>query len=283
MIGGLGNDTYELDNVQDTVTEDAASGTDTVRVSHSYTLGENLEHLTLLGNDALNGYGNSLANIITGNSANNKLNGLAGNDVLVWLGGNDTYYVNSSSDVVRESISAGTDTVRATASFVLSSNVENLVLCGSSDLRGTGNSLSNTLTGNSGNNYLNGSTGNDTLIGGTGNDTFYGGSGNDRYDNFSAGFGNDIISDYSGGDTLDLSQFSYLSPTWEAADGADTNPYLDQLIIDFGSYEITIMNYFNNRSMDDDSSGRGSGLIERIIFSNDSDVDFAQVQLLILG
>lgn len=48
MIGGLGNDTYYVDNVGDQVVELAAEGTDTVNASISYTLGDNVENLNLL-------------------------------------------------------------------------------------------------------------------------------------------------------------------------------------------------------------------------------------------
>ena len=48
MIGGRGNDTYYVDNINDTVTEDAEEGDDTVNSSISYELGSNVENLTLL-------------------------------------------------------------------------------------------------------------------------------------------------------------------------------------------------------------------------------------------
>ena len=50
MIGGPGNDTYVVDNAGDVVTENAGEGTDTVsRARSSYTLGANVENLTLTG------------------------------------------------------------------------------------------------------------------------------------------------------------------------------------------------------------------------------------------
>ena len=67
----------------------------------------------------------------------------------------------------------GTDTVRAAISYVLTANVENLVLTGSANLSGTGNSLANTLSGNGGNNCLDGGAGADHLYGGAGNDVYY--------------------------------------------------------------------------------------------------------------
>ena len=49
MTGGGGNDTYMVDNVGDAITENDGEGTDTVQGSVSYTLGANVENLTLTG------------------------------------------------------------------------------------------------------------------------------------------------------------------------------------------------------------------------------------------
>lgn len=201
MLGGAGNDTYYVDSTGDVVTENASAGTDKVISSISYTLGNNLENLTLSGSSAINGTGNSLNNYISGNSANNVINGGAGNDTMLGGAGNDTYYVNSSTDVVTENSDAGTDTVISSVGYTLGNNLENLTLSGTALINGTGNTLNNSITGNSANNILSAGLGNDTLTGGVGNDSLLGGAGDDTY-SFSAANGKDVISDASGTDII---------------------------------------------------------------------------------
>jgi len=69
LVGGAGDDVYVVDNVGDVVTEAASMGTDTVLSSISWTLGANLENLTLTGTAKINGSGNSLNNVIKGNAS----------------------------------------------------------------------------------------------------------------------------------------------------------------------------------------------------------------------
>jgi Ca2+-binding RTX toxin-like protein len=211
MIGGLGNDTYVVDNAGDVVVENAGEGTDTVQSSITYTLGANLENLTLTGTAAIDGTGNELNNTINGNSGDNVLDGGAGNDTMVGGLGNDTYIVDSTSDVVTESASAGTDTVLASVNYTLGLNVENLTLTGTANINGTGNTLNNILIGNSGDNVLDGGSGNDTLYGGAGNDILRGGLGDDIY-LYGVGSGNDTINSYEGtsGNGNDSLQFQNL-------------------------------------------------------------------------
>ena len=172
MVGGLGNDTYVVDAIGDVVTELATQGTDTVQSSISYTLGANVENLSLTGTAAINATGNTLANTLTGNAGDNVLSGGTGNDTMIGGLGNDTYVVDAVGDVVTELVGQGTDTVQSSVTYALGANVENLSLTGTAAINATGNTLNNVLTGNSGNNVLNGGAGDDTMIGGLGNDTY---------------------------------------------------------------------------------------------------------------
>lgn len=88
MAGGKGNDSYWVDNAGDTVIEKPGEGTDTVHAWISWTLGDNLENLTLLGSATV-GTGNALANTLTADSAGDTLSGLGGNDTLIGGSGKD--------------------------------------------------------------------------------------------------------------------------------------------------------------------------------------------------
>jgi Ca2+-binding RTX toxin-like protein len=172
LFGGLGNDTYVVDVAGDEITENANQGTDTVNASFSFTLGNNVENLTLVGTGAINATGNGLANVLIGNSADNVLNGAAGADTMAGGLGNDSYVIDNAADVITERINEGTDTVSTSLTYALGNNIENLILTGTAAVNGTGNSLNNALTGNSNNNILDGGSGADRLSGGLGNDTY---------------------------------------------------------------------------------------------------------------
>jgi len=180
LTGGAGDDTYVI-GTGDTVVEAASAGIDTVLSSIAYTLGNNVENLTLTGSSTINGTGNTLNNVIIGNSAANTLSGAAGADTLSGGADNDTYVVDSTLDVVTEILGEGTDLIQSGVTYTLAASIENLTLTGATAINGTGNILDNVLTGNSAANTLTGDAGNDRLIGGVGNDTMKGGIGDDVY------------------------------------------------------------------------------------------------------
>ncbi|HEY7645664.1 MAG TPA: calcium-binding protein, partial [Hyphomicrobiales bacterium] len=172
MTGGTGNDRFVVRDAGDTANEGFGQGIDQVlSFRPTFTLGPNVENLTLLGL-ALNGFGNSLNNLIVGNGRNNLLSGLGGDDRIFGQGGNDSLFGGSGNDA----LDGGTGNDRADG--------------GSGNDRLFGRSGNDTLLGNTGNDALDGGDGNDLLLGGSGTDTLFGGTGND------------ILIGGSGGDTL---------------------------------------------------------------------------------
>ncbi|MFN5826537.1 MAG: calcium-binding protein, partial [Rhodobacterales bacterium] len=106
-IGGAGDDIYVVDAAGDGVSEALNEGTDTVQSAVTYVLGANLENLTLTGAAAINGTGNTGANVLTGNAAANLLAGGDGNDTLNGGAGNDTLDGGGGADAL--SGGAGSD------------------------------------------------------------------------------------------------------------------------------------------------------------------------------
>ncbi len=229
MVGGEGGDTYIVDAATDIVTEmgTTAGDADTVVSAVTWTLGGTLENLTLSGSNAINGSGNSQANLITGNSANNTLNGQGANDTLLGGGGNDsliggagndrldggagsdtmvggegsdTYLTESATDIISEigTTAGNVDSVISSVGWTLGSTLENLTLTGTTAVRGNGNGQANVLTGNAAHNTMNGGGGNDTVSGAAGNDSLLGGVGNDS---LNGGTGNDTMVGGEGSDT----------------------------------------------------------------------------------
>ena len=170
LIGGAGNDLYKVDAAADQVVELAGGGRDTVTASVDYTLGAEVEVLTLTG-AARRGTGNALGNLINGTAFNDTLDGGTGADSLKGGKGDDTYLVDQLGDVATEALNSGIDTVVASVDWVLGANLENLTLTGAAR-SATGNTLANLLTGTGFNDTLDGKTGADTMAGGLGDDTY---------------------------------------------------------------------------------------------------------------
>ena len=117
--------------------------------------------------------------LIKAGFGDDTLDGGLGEDIMLGGDGNDTYVVDNVRDVVIEYAGGGTDTVESSVSFELGGYVDRLILTGSDDIDGTGNSVGNRITGNEGVNILLGNAGNDTLAGQDGADRLEGGAGAD--------------------------------------------------------------------------------------------------------
>lgn len=100
MYGGAGNDTYYVFNYFDVPWEFSGQGYDAVHSSLGYTLGSNIEELTLEGTAPIGGYGNDLDNRISGNGAANTLSGFTGNDTIRGIGGDDVVGGGGGADML---------------------------------------------------------------------------------------------------------------------------------------------------------------------------------------
>lgn len=241
LNGGAGVDTVSYNYAASGVTVSLAdTGTQATGGSRSDRL-ISIENLSgskfgdkLTGNSGDNALSGGAGNDrIVGGAGNDLLNGGAGVDTMIGGAGNDAHIVDSRSDVVSESLGAGSDTLRfdvaGSAAITVSlggtvsgltagqtySNIENLTLGGTAAHNGigstannqiAGNAAANRLYGHNGNDALNGGAGNDTLDGGAGADTLMGGIGNDRFVLSSAST-SDTIGDFrSAIDKLAISQ-----------------------------------------------------------------------------
>ena len=153
LVGGLGNDSYNLYNAADVLVENAGEGTDTIYSYINYTLGANFETGKAMAS-GLTLYGNALDNSLSAAAGGSILYGEAGNDTVQGAAGNDKLYGNDGVD------------------------------------RLIGNDGNDWLDGGLGNDILTGGNGADTLLGGDGNDSIEGGTG---LDVLTGGFGTDTF------------------------------------------------------------------------------------------
>lgn len=170
--GGADDDNYLIDDPGIALVEFAGQGTDTVETSVTFALPDHIENLSLIGSGNIDGFGNSLDNLITPNLGANFFDGGDGVDEVSYAGApvGVGAYLN------------GTKGFGGARGDVLS-GVENL----------TGSAFDDMLSGNDEANTLNGGDGDDVLDGGAGADVLDGGAGTDRASYASAASG--IIAD----------------------------------------------------------------------------------------
>jgi Ca2+-binding RTX toxin-like protein len=108
LSGGPGDDTFIVGSADDVVQEAPGEGADTVQSVISYALPAEVEHLTLVGPEAIAGTGNGLDNHLVGNGAANALVGGAGTDTLEGRSGHDRLIGGPGDDILMGG--AGNDT-----------------------------------------------------------------------------------------------------------------------------------------------------------------------------
>lgn len=172
MEGGAGSDRYNVDTTSDVIVEAAGQGTDQVFSYATYTLGDNLEYLSLMDGGAYDGTGNNLVNTINGNVSANTLHGMGGNDTIYGKDGADFLYGDDGADYLN------------------------------------GGNQIDQLFGGIGNDKLYGGLDNDFLNGGQGADYLYGNEGADTFvfDADAKIGGLDNVKDFSltDGDVIDI-------------------------------------------------------------------------------
>jgi Ca2+-binding RTX toxin-like protein len=116
LVGGIGDDTYNVMEALDSVVELAGEGTDTVIAYRiNYTLGANLENLQLSSwaQDRLVGRGNELNNTIFGGLGADTIYGMDGDDTIVTTSfdGNDLYVGGRGNDTYSFGMLRGRDVI----------------------------------------------------------------------------------------------------------------------------------------------------------------------------
>ena len=187
LMGGAGDNRFDVSNFTGSVTLDGAAGSDTV------SEGGNLPRFTL-GDTRLIGAGNRVlasieqASLLGGAGANEfVLDGYSGLATIDGADGFDTLVQTADVNFTLD------DSNFLSTGFVSLGNIERARLTG-----GVSDNLLNAL-GFTGTVTLNGAGGNDTVLGGHGNDSLLGGEGADL---LRGGEGDDILRGNAGSDTL---------------------------------------------------------------------------------
>jgi Ca2+-binding RTX toxin-like protein len=252
MTGGGDSDIFLVDSAGDQVIESAGGGNDWVKSSVNFTLGANVEYLTLTGTGNLSGTGNALDNTIWANAGDNVLQGGAGNDTLDGDQGTDTaifggnaadYTITGDVDAATVSGSVETDTL---TNIELLQFDDQLIDLSQMIVPTTGDDGPNQLTGSGANDSLIGLGGDDVLDGGAGDDILDGGAGNDALD---GGDGTDVavfngsIADYVisiNGGTVSVAD---AAPAIDGDDGTDTATAVEVLRFADGDIDFVPAGY----------------------------------------
>ncbi len=151
-----------------------------------------------------------VGDVLTAMLTDKFLFGSLGDDILIASGrtkmmggdGDDIYRVAGKGQVV-EAAGEGDDTVISQVAFTLGPNLENLLLEGNRELKGTGNELDNDIQGNDAANDIAGLAGADRITGAAGADRFIYTSAAD-----SSAVGYDTVTDFDAaeGDRIRLTQ-----------------------------------------------------------------------------
>ena len=250
MSGGNGNDVFRVDSRKDIIIEQINEGIDTVKSLFTYMLGDNLENLTLIGREAINGTGNEVDNDILGNKFNNRLYGKAGDDYLDGYFGDDFLYGGEGDDTLVGTLGkdrligeAGNDTLDAG----LFSNIQGINPLYPSTVEAR---------------YLDGGAGDDKLYGGLGNDNLRGGLGDDTMSGWK---GDDVYHVDSVGDNINESINSGVDTVFASVNYTLSN-HVETLVLRDSVYQGT-GNSFNNTIRGNSSNNLLEG------FAGDDDLD----------
>jgi Ca2+-binding RTX toxin-like protein len=111
ISGGMDDDVYLVSRSDLLLEEKMGGGTDMIKSTVTYTLADQFENLTLIGNKAIDGNGNGSANQLTGNAADNRLDGKVGMDRLDGGDGRDVLTGGNDADVFVFARGTGKDTI----------------------------------------------------------------------------------------------------------------------------------------------------------------------------
>lgn len=170
-------------------------------------------------------YGTKRPDVLAGTSGRDFIDGRRGGDTMIGGAGDDTYILDNGSDRVTELSGGGVDTVKTSlSSYVLASQVENLVLLETKPHTATGNTLNNRIYASDGADVINAGPGNDMILAGQGAGVFTGGTGNDMFVFAKTGAKSTIVDFRVGEDLLDL------RPLFHANGYSGTNPLADDTL-----------------------------------------------------